>query len=199
MYVDLTGIGLLYAFLLYREFGIHILDFAEIGDFLLAAFKAPRVTLSVLLAQVLFVCLFLFLWRVILASSLVSSVTRALEYVRAPGSETRTGRLVQARQFFSGYVPLIVGTVAGIVLLVATAISSFYFARSQAHAIKQDEQTQVVVQYRQFSNTTEQVCEPGLELIGATQKVVFFYDSEDQRTLVIPQAQIVSVEVPDSR
>jgi hypothetical protein len=52
MYVNLTGIGILYSLIFYRQFGINIFDFAEIGDFLLAAFKASAVTFSAVLAQV---------------------------------------------------------------------------------------------------------------------------------------------------
>jgi hypothetical protein len=55
----------------------------------------------------------------------------------------------------------------------------------------------MTVQYRSFSSSTEQVTKPRLELIGATQTVVFFYDVADEHTLVIPQAQIVSIEVPE--
>jgi hypothetical protein len=196
-YVDLTGIGILYAIFFCRVFGINIFDFAEIGDFLLAAFKAPLVTFLLLLGQVFFVCLSLLLWRGFRAS-LVNSVTRALEHLRRPSSESLTGRLVGAPQFFTAYVPRIVGTVVGIVLLVGTVIIAVQSARHQAHAIKQGEQQKVAVQYRQFSNTTEQAPpEHRLELIGATQRAAFIYDVGDKRTIVIPQSQIVSIEVRD--
>jgi hypothetical protein len=67
MYVDLTGIGILYSFVFYGQFEINIFDFAEIGDFLLAAFKAPAVTFFVLLVQVLVVVLFTLIVRPLLA------------------------------------------------------------------------------------------------------------------------------------
>jgi hypothetical protein len=61
------------------------------------------------------------------------------------------------------------------------------------------------VQYHSntLSGTADQVTKTGLVLVGATQKVVFFHDvndkgnDKDNRTLVIPQAQIVSIKVPD--
>ncbi len=51
IYIDLSGIGLLYAFLFYRQLGVQILDFTEVGDFLLIAFRFPIVILVALLSQ----------------------------------------------------------------------------------------------------------------------------------------------------
>ena len=82
-------------------------------------------------------------------------------------------------------------------LLFFTAALPARLANSQADAIRQGEQPQMTVQHRNFSRTAEQVTEPGLHLIGATQNTVFFYDVNEKRTIVIPQAQIVSIEVPE--
>jgi hypothetical protein len=46
MYLYVTAIGMLYSFLLYRNFEISIFDYSEIGDFLLAGFKNPIAFLS---------------------------------------------------------------------------------------------------------------------------------------------------------
>jgi hypothetical protein len=54
----------------------------------------------------------------------------------------------------------------------------------------------MAVQHRNFSRSAEQLTEPGLHLIGATQNTVFFYDVNEKRTIMIPQSQIVSIEVP---
>jgi hypothetical protein len=176
MYVDLTGIGLLYSWLFYRHFGINTFDFAEIGDFLLAAFKVPAVTFSALLAQVLFVALPFIIVRVSLPSG-------------------PSGLLA----------PLFLG--AAFVVFLLTLVIPLRFAYSQAEAIKaeaikQGKQTQATVRYRTFSSpSTGQVTKSGVALIGATQKVVFFYDVDEnyarRTTIVIPQAQIVWIEVPD--
>jgi hypothetical protein len=53
------------------------------------------------------------------------------------------------------------------------------------------------VQYRAFSSSAGQVTEPGLQVIGSTQKAIFFYDVNNKRTIVIPQGQVVSIEVPE--
>jgi hypothetical protein len=59
------------------------------------------------------------------------------------------------------------------------------------------EKPAVDIRYRSFSGSAGQVTEPNLKLIGATQKAVFFYDVDEKRTIVIPQAQIVSIEIPE--
>src|SRR5687768_12854749 len=46
LYLYITGVGLLYSFLLYREFRVNIFDYFEISDFLIAALKNPMVVLS---------------------------------------------------------------------------------------------------------------------------------------------------------
>jgi hypothetical protein len=65
------------------------------------------------------------------------------------------------------------------------------------HTLEGGETQAVDVRYRSFSGSAGQVTKPGLALIGATQKVVFFYDVDDKRTIVIPRTHIVSIEVPE--
>jgi hypothetical protein len=67
--------------------------------------------------------------------------------------------------------------------------------RDQAQSIKHGEGPTVEVQYRSFRGSAGQVSKPGLVLLGATQRAVFFYDVNSEQSLVIPQAQIVSIEV----
>jgi len=167
MYVDLTGIGIFYSLIFYRQFGINIFDFAEIGDFLLAAFKSPAITFSVLLAQILL--------------------------ISVPLSILLLAGRVQGHWQFLILANVVAG---GIGLLILSITLPLFLARYQAETIKQGEQPQVTAQYRKFSDSAGQVTKPGLELIGTTQKVVFFYDVNNKRTLVIPQAQLVSIEVP---
>jgi hypothetical protein len=73
----------------------------------------------------------------------------------------------------------------------------YYSAGKTASSITNGEHPSVDVRYRSFSGSAGQVTEPNLTLIGATQKAVFFYDVDEKHTIVIPQAQIVSIEVPE--
>ena len=91
------------------------------------------------------------------------------------------------------------GLFAGLITAAFIFSVAFPFgsATATASSIKDGEQTAVDVRYRSFSGSAGQVTEPNLALIGATQKAVFFYDVDGQRTIVIPQTQIVSIEVPE--
>jgi hypothetical protein len=131
MCVDLTGIGILYSLIFYRQFGINIFDFAEIGDFLLAAFKAPGVTFSVLLAQVgllgLLVWVRRFLWRE------GGTQPQRTEEPGTPRIHDSTRKILELQRTRVAIVVLTVGTL----VFFITAILSARLANSQADAIKQ--------------------------------------------------------------
>jgi hypothetical protein len=88
-----------------------------------------------------------------------------------------------------------------IVIAVTSVFSScvlpYYSAGKTASSIKAGETSSVDVRYRSFKGSAGQVTVPGLGFIGATEKAAFFYDVDDKRTIVIPQVQIVSIEVPE--
>ena len=92
-----------------------------------------------------------------------------------------------------------------IVLIALFVVSSAVFstlypgflAFQAAATIKNGETKAVEVRYRSFSGTAGQVAVPGLDFIGPTVRAAFFYDPDAKRTIVIPQTQIVSIEVPD--
>lgn len=46
MYLFVSGLGLIYEFILFSAFGVNILDYSEAADFFLAAFKHPEALLS---------------------------------------------------------------------------------------------------------------------------------------------------------
>jgi hypothetical protein len=81
--------------------------------------------------------------------------------------------------------------------LSATGLIILTRAEAQAEFIKQGRESTVVVRYRSFTGSAGQVTKPGLVMIGATQKAYIFYDVDDEQTLVIPQAQMVSIEIPE--
>jgi hypothetical protein len=87
---------------------------------------------------------------------------------------------------------VLIGAVIVFVLTYANAAET-------ASDIKNGEKPAVEVRYRSFSGSAGQVTVPGLEFIGGTGRAAFFYDADAKRTIVIPQAQIVSIEVPDKR
>ena len=157
-YLYVTAIGMLYSGVLYGNFGINILDYAEIADFLLAGFKNP---FGLIMAGIQVALLVVF------------------------------GALVRVKLYVAGVAT---GAILTFLILVTLTIP---FANETASSIKHGEHPAVDVRYRSFSGSAGQVTEPDLSLIGATQKAVFFYDVNDKHTLVIPQSQIVAIEVPE--
>jgi hypothetical protein len=181
-----TGVGILSSWALYREFGINIFDYAEIGDFLLAAFKSPSALYNFMYALI---TVSLVPATIVLTPRLARWLTRLI----APPSRRLEGHFYQLSVFAYGLLMPIV-TVSLTIFWFVVGITAG--STGEAQAIKHGEKPLVVVQYRSFSSSAGQVTKPGLVLIGATQRFVFFYDVDNKHTLVVPQAQVVSIEVP---
>jgi hypothetical protein len=225
MYLYVTAIGMLYSFLLYRNFEISIFDYSEIGDFLLAAFKNPIAFLSGGFLAAIGVVWWL-RRESVLRRTLGEYETAEREYVAdvaeierrkyeamERGSEVvreSEARRPDADEINESYQRQVDGVrtherrrriVTAIIFTLSSVWISFippiYSATRTASAIKQEQTPAVDVRYRSFSGSEGQVTEPDLMFVGATQKVAFFYDVNAKRTIVIPQAQIVSIEVPD--
>jgi hypothetical protein len=90
-----------------------------------------------------------------------------------------------------------------VIAVITSAAATYGGASYAASRIKAAETPAVDVRYRSFSGSADPVTTSGLQHIGATQKFAFFYDvndkdnEKDNHTLVIPQAQIVSIKVPE--
>jgi hypothetical protein len=193
LYALTTGVGILSSWTLYREFGINIFDYAEIGDFVLAAFKSPNAlfnfmstVISLLIVMPAFFALSPWIVRLIVRLWVRSS----------EGSERRdvAGSSFERRLYESmlSWLSLFLPIVPLVLTVFLWVLSTNGAAQAEARAIKDGEKPLVVVQYRSFSSSAGQVTKPGLELIGATQRFVIFYDVNGKRTLVIPQAQLVA-------
>jgi hypothetical protein len=179
LYLYVTAYGMLYSWSLYRTFGINIFDYSEVGDFLLIAFKYPGVLLLTGL-QIIFALFSLPFGEI-------------AERMGSPKNPSPADKYSWGTKVGALFVCIFIA--AGPLLVYANASYT-------ASDIK-DGQTpgvpDVDVQYRAFSSSAGQVKKSGLEHIGATQKATFFYDADavNKRTIVIPQAQIVSIEVPE--
>jgi hypothetical protein len=209
LYIGVSAIGMFYSWVLYRNFGINIFDHSDVTDFLLAAFKNPVTLLSVVLLAVIGAALAAFIryWL----DHILQRIRREVEeMVRREGKvnvaeESRAEEqldleLRQIEERLNRRKVVLYGVIAVIVALgfiYSTMVVPYRSANQMASAIKRGEYPTVDVRYRLFSGSAGQVTEPNLELIGATEKAAFFYDDDDGRTIVIPHAQIVSVDVPD--
>jgi hypothetical protein len=114
----------------------------------------------------------------------------------------RLGRLFPRTSRNAQFVGSVAGSIiAGGLMLILSGyfLANTYFSLVETvQSIKQGEQASLEVRYRSFKGSAGQATEPDVRLIGATQKAFFFYDDENnKRTIVIPQAQLISVEVPE--
>jgi hypothetical protein len=184
-YLYVTAIGMLYSAVLYGRFGINIFEHSEIVDFILAAFKNP---IAILLGALQGAALALSYYVV----PPVMRWWRAKRMNLEPEQEERLADL--AKRAYRRSI------LTSAVLITAFLILFFTYAAADATAfsIEHGYNRKVEVRYRSFSGSAGQVTMPGLQFIGATQRAVFFYDADHKHTIVIPQSQLVSIEVPQS-
>jgi len=214
---------MLYSTVLYGQFRINIFDYSETADFLLSALKNPVALLAVVLQAVMFACLIAYgtavsnrrarLTNALIArtrSNIQSTERRLSEDPGIDPDETAAriqsvrDRLESDIQEHEARVSQInrrlrtqLATTFAFGFIATSIIVPFVSASIKMSSIKEGKNPVVDVRYRSFSGSEGQVTVPGLQLIGATQKAAYFYDATDKRTLVIPQAQLVSIEVPD--
>jgi hypothetical protein len=196
LYIYVTGVGIVYSAVLYGRFGINIFDYSEIGDFLLAAFKNPIAFLSAgLFAAVAAVVLRL------MARELRNWDKAAYAPLSPPEpGQTMEEHTQSVKEEAKREVRKVMGLLTiGLVLvgIFSSLMLPYFSAARTASSIKKAKSPMVDVRYRASSGATDQVTKSSLEHIGATQTTAFFYDEDDKRTIVIPQAQIVSIEIPE--
>lgn len=190
LYIQVTTVGVVYSWALFRRFDINVFDYAEVNDFLLAAFKDPFVFGMSLLTIIGFTALVAFqiIWirrRVRKRGELAELEERlAVRPVNRLGPPSiRYTRLALLGSF--------------ILIIAYSLYPPFSFANNAANSLQSRSYEPLTsVQYRATSGTNEQTTETGLRVIGTTQSFVFFYDKKDSRTLIIPSAQIVEMKHP---
>jgi len=208
LYLYVAAVGIVYSASLYGSFGINILDYSEIVDFLLAAFKNPATLM------IPGITLFTFIFTMIVDARYSASSAQARLKARQMSTEMSTdevglseedqGRIIQEYRQTVDFLAnrwrkyvMYMSWLLLLYVLLSLSLFPYLLGTSTASSIKNGENSEVRVQYRSFKGSEGQVTVPGVELIGGTQKVVFFYDADAKRTIVIPQAQIVSIEVPE--
>lgn len=219
LYLYVTAIGMLYSAVLYGRFGINVFDYSEIGDFLLAAFKNPVAFLSGGLLAAVGAALLYYRASAVrrrlqeeesIVQARIQARDQALqEQENTPESfkeayrqegQVYLDQQQEARQMYLQRERLRT-VIFAIVIAVTSVFTSFvlpyYSAGKTASSIKAGETPSLDVRYRSFKGSAGQVTVPGLRLMGATQKAAFFYDVDHKHTLVVPQSQIVSIEVPE--
>src|SRR5215217_6264203 len=186
LYLYVTAIGMLYSAVLYGRFGINVFDYSEIGDFLLAAFKNPVAFLSGGLLAAMGGALLSYR-----AAAVIRFAREGLEEADVEEQDVQSYLALLRRR------TVIYAIVIAVTSVFTSFVLPYYSAGKTVSSIKAGEKPSVDVRYRSFKGSAGQVTVPSLELIGATEKAAFFYDVAHKRTIVIPQAQLVSIEVPE--
>ena len=170
LYLALTAIGIAYDFLYFRRFGINILDYAETGDFLVAALRSPlAIIYSVLPAIVI--------W-------LVALFRRWLRRL-SPRYDAYAARYEQKWR-----VGPIYWDVMNTVLVVGYAfLFTAYYARATAVAAKRADAPRVRVEAAGASAPGSRVA----TMVGTTGKFLFLYFPERDSTHVVPFENVLQV------
>jgi hypothetical protein len=188
LYLQVTTLGVMYSWSLFRRFDINIFDYAETNDFLLAAFKDP----TVFVLSVANLCLALV--TLMYSMRIVDRDRRKRQNLkRLRISEVGTGN--GAGRIIGQLIDL--GSFLGILFLVVgfTLFLPFVIADSAADSLLRPKyEPLTTVKYRAAASSKAPIRETGLRVIGTTESFVFFYDRNDTRTLAIPTAQIVAME-----
>ncbi|WP_154224325.1 glycosyl hydrolase family 18 protein [Marinicella rhabdoformis] len=158
-YVLITAIGTGYSFFFYREFGINIIKFADLSDFLLAAILEPR-SLG----------LFGFTVVLLMGSYWVDVFFRKrFQFYRS---------FVENRLKSKYTDPIIMMAV----VFLSTVVLMRDLAEENADAIKSQGQDSYKVSY---SENGESESLQTLELLGSTSRFVYFYDHERKHAVVV--------------
>jgi hypothetical protein len=174
-YIILTAIGVTYEYHLFRAFGLNILDYAEISDFLVAALKEPFVILlSVASLAVLALAVGLNLWFQ-KRSHRYAAWNRRL-------TTSRPARLADA-------------------LLMATIVAGYFYMFASLYAdvaarrIKAGRGAVVTVEQTADARPADGVPGPKPALVGTTSRFLFLYDHGTRKTVVLPIDSIARIIV----
>jgi hypothetical protein len=179
LYLQATEFGIAYSWGLYRRFGINVFDYAELNDFLLAAFKGLSVFVIAFMYALLFPVVYLYIVR--------ATMERMSSRYTSASPASRAGMKLPLRAL-SWPLVLVLYVILALLLTFATG---WFFSTYAAQDLVKAEAQMVSVRYQATSKAAEQTTETNLKVIGNTQQFTFFYDTADQSTLVVPHAQIV--------
>ena len=163
-YFLVTLIGMIYSYFFYHEFGINIVKFVDLSDFLLASIQEPFSLLIFLVIGVIVVALYLFDFWV---------------RKRFPGY----GRWLQKKSDTSYTDPI--GSVLVIAVFVFFGVRSFAIYNADEVKAGNIDEYQV-----QFANASVSAAERALALLGNTSRFSYFYDVENSAVLVVPVENI---------
>ena len=167
-YFLITLIGVVYSFFFYREFGINILKFADLSDFLLAAITEP-VSIVIFLAVVVF--------------ALIAFFADFWLRNRLKGY----GRWMKNKAAANYTDPVIF--VAIVVVFV------FFYVRNFAIYNADEIKAGIIDAYTvRFSDAGDMEEQQVLALLGSSNRFSYYFDHEDSSALVVPSENIAFMQ-----
>lgn len=172
LYLQISTIGFIHNAVLFSKFGINVFEFAELNDFLLAAFKQPFVIGMAFISLAMFIAY---------------AIMLALRRRRREAAGLASGALSSRFRKIYFTMFLVVG-------IVYTFYPPYIYASGYARKIYAEKEPLVTVMLN--SRAPEQAHSAVLRpvtLIGTTEKFAFFYDQDSKLTITIPVATIAAL------
>jgi hypothetical protein len=195
LYLQVTTVGVVYSWQLFRRFDINVFYYAETNDFLLAAFRDP-IVFGMSVFTIIIVLPIVVATRRLYLRAVAASWRLVLRWERLRRAMTAHGPPLDpvsfARVFTFWFTPIII--------VLYSFLPPYFFATLAADSLQSSSYEPLTsVQYRATSGSDKQTTEKGLRVIGTTQSFVFFYERDESRTLIIPNAQIVEMKQSDKK
>lgn len=167
-YIYLTATGMLQSYLQLKAFNINVFDFAELNDFLLAAFREPLAIIAGM-GMIVYVLI-------------VGGISYA--NLKKKGITPRyTAWSFQLMLWFA--------LIASPFISPLVAHTSLY-GKSWVKKVVEDKSRLVCISLRTAKGNDERQLND-LTFIGSTEKFLFFYNHEENNTLTIPIQNIIVI------
>ncbi len=172
IYVAASIIGVLYHFLLFRRFGVNVLEFSEASDFLMVVVRDP-LTVALALLGIPF-----YLVYGALTTPLSRWGRRHFATLRSTPEKRR-----KLHESMRPWWPLMQGAFIGIYAILFVMLYSTWRAKQ----IRAGDFRKVAVEYKTDSPRPDgSLRDEGQGLLGTTARFVFLYDQANRRTEVVP-------------
>jgi 3-methyladenine DNA glycosylase AlkD len=174
-YLILTGIGMVFSIVYFRYFGINILEYSQISDFILIAFKDPFYVFFFILTVV--IAYLLYFWDKWIFKKFPKFWNFSHKFSPINPS---------ANTYLFTY---------GLLILVYTSQAAMFYGKYNAKQIKSGSGTPVKVY---LTTGSEPVATDSLPLlIGTTSSVIFLYHPKTKSTEIVPFNSIRKIVIQD--
>ena len=169
-YLYLTSLGMIQSGMLFSKYKINIFEFAEINDFLLAAFREPLPLLAGLGVMIYVGIAFSFLYK------------------------RQKSRGVEAPQLFRSKAMVINLVVSAMAMPILIQITFTHIGGESIFS--SDYQREVSISLRRGSLPgINDLNSAKLQLIGTSENFVFLYEENSKQPLIIPTSNLVGIAV----